>query len=155
VSSDNRSGVCVTGKVRYADEQDAAVALERVRAARAERPDGHPPERVFYPCEHCDGWHLSSRPPKLALADPPPRADGETWQEYAHRLERRIKEQRDQLEQINQLRADAGNRHERKRIALLQASLGRMTERWEKERAARIGLVNAMAEMRGSEDVAA
>lgn len=142
-ATDNREGTCPTGKVRYANDVEAAIALERVREARAARPDDSPPERIFYPCGHCNGWHLSSRPPEL---DPPPaaKADGETWEEYAHRLEQRIKKQRDHLDELNALRADAGNRHERKRIAHLQAALGRMTERWDEERQARLGLVEAM-----------
>lgn len=78
-----------------------------------------------------------------AELDPPPPAkgDGETWEEYAHRLERRIKEQRDQIAAINALRADAGNRAERKRIDHLRWSLGRMTERWEKEKRDRLGIL--------------
>lgn len=143
MGEDNREGVCTTGKVRYADDVQASIALERVRAQRLERPDDQPPERIFYSCQYCDGWHLSSRPPEL---DPPPaaKADGETWEEYAHRLERRIKEQRDHIAAINALRADAANRAERKRIDHLRYSLGLMTERWEAERVARLGLVDAL-----------
>lgn len=141
MSEDNRSGTCVSGKVRYADEENAATALERVRVARALRPDGNPPERVFYYCPRCEGWHLSSKPPELH-AEHLPKGDGETWEEYAHRLERRIKEQRDQLESLNELRADAGNRAERKRIARLHTALGRMTEDWEREREQKHGLVS-------------
>lgn len=148
------AGSCVTGKVRYADAETAAAALERVRAARAERPDGRPPERQFYACVRCEGWHLSSKPPRLDF-DAVVRDDGESWEAYAGRLERRIKGQRDHLEAINELRADAGNRQERKRIATLQLALGRITERWHVEREARIGLVAAVkAAERGRLDAA-
>lgn len=141
MTTDNRSGTCVTGKVRYENDQEAAVALERVQAARAERPDGHPPERIFYACRAgCGGWHLSSQPPSLG-PEHAAKGDGETWEEYAHRLEQRVKEQRDVLAAINVLRADAGNRHERKRIEHLTFALGRMTERWEKEKAAKMALL--------------
>lgn len=146
MGSDNRNGECITGKVRYADEENATAALERVKEARAARPDGKAPERIFYFCSECDGWHLSSRAPDL-MAEHQRKGDGETWEEYAHRLERRIKEQRDQLAGINALRADAGNRHERKVIEGLRASLGRMTERWERERMQREGLVRRLAEI--------
>jgi hypothetical protein len=143
VSEDNRSGTCVSEKVRYADEEQAAIALERVRQARLQRPDRNPPERVFYYCPRCEGWHLSSRPPMIAPG-PQPKLAGETWEEYAHRLERRIKEQRDQLESINQLRADAANRAERKRITALRYALGRMTERWESERSQKFALLEKL-----------
>ena len=143
MSEDNRDGVCTTGKVRYADDVQASIALERVRAARLERPDDQPPERIFYACRYCDGWHLTSRAPDLD-PPPPPRGSGETWEEYAHRLERRIKEQRDHIAAINELRADAANRAERKRIDHLRYSLGLMTERWEAERVARLGLVDVL-----------
>lgn len=140
---DNREGTCVTEKVRYADDVQAAIALERVRATRLERPDDQPPERIFYECRHCSGWHLSSRPPEI---EPPPaaKADGETWEEYAHRLERRIKAQRDHIAEVNVLRADAANRAERKRIDHLRYALGRMTERWERERRDRVALVEVL-----------
>lgn len=144
---DNSTGYCVTGKVRYADDIQASIALERVRLVRARKVEDKPPERTFYECPHCDGgWHLTSKPPAL---DPPPaeKADGETWEEYAHRLERRIKMQRDTLEQINLLRADAGNRAERKRIDRLTVALGRMTERWEKEKEDKRGLIAKLDEL--------
>lgn len=145
MNEDNREGVCVTGKVRYADDVQAAIALERVKEARAARPDRKPPERLFYFCRECDGWHLSSKPPPLA-PEPPPKHDGETWAEYARRLEIRIKLQRDQLEAINQLRADAGNRTERKRIERLLRELGVMAERNAKMREANAALIARVRE---------
>lgn len=69
------------------------------------------------------------------------RSDGESWEDYAHRLERRIKEQRDQLESVNRYRETNGNRADRKKIARLRFALGRMTERWEHEVTNREALV--------------
>lgn len=146
MGSDNSSGSCVTAKVRYDNDYEASVALERVREARVARPDGNPPERQFYFCGECDGWHLSSKPPLLG-PEPPAKHDGETWAEYALRLERRIKEQRDQLESINALRADAGNRAERKRIEFLLFTLGKLTEKHQRERTARLALVHRVREL--------
>lgn len=144
MSADNRTGTCPTGKVRYETEADARAALARVKEARAERPDGRAPERDYYPCERgCGGWHLTSRAPDLTQ-DESPKADGETWESYARRLERRIKEQRDMLRHVNELRADAGNRAERKRIDRLRYALGNMTERWETEKTMVQGLVRAL-----------
>jgi hypothetical protein len=51
------------------------------------------------------------------------KADGETWEAYAHRLEKRIKEQRDQLLALSELR-DGPQRLHRKRIAHLERLLG-------------------------------
>lgn len=137
-------GECPTGKIRYASEAIAADSLTRVRARRdATKPDEHGPERDFYECPYCQGWHLTSR--ARSLEDPEPlRKDGETWQVYALRLEKRIKEQRDQLERINELRADAGNRAERRRIELLTYALGRLTLRLETTRRAKAALVEAI-----------
>lgn len=75
------------------------------------------------------------------IPEPQLKQDRETWEAYAHRLERRIKEQRDQLAAIHALRGDAGNRAERKRTARLEIALGRMTARWEHERDCRAGLL--------------
>lgn len=153
MSADNRSGTCPTGKVRYETEADARASLARVKEARAERPDGRPPERDYYECQRgCEGWHLTSRPPDLDLPEDE-RDDGESWESYAQRLERRVKEQRDLLRHMNALRADAGNRAERKRITRLRYALGRMTERWETEQAMKRGLVAAI-QMRDDDAVA-
>lgn len=47
------------GKVRYANEREAEVALRRVREAQIAT---HAPARVqrAYPCRSCRGWHLTS-----------------------------------------------------------------------------------------------
>lgn len=109
MSEDNRSDSCPTGKVRYATEEDAAVALDRVQAARAVSPDGRCPERAWYECSNpaCGGWHLTSRSPDLPPEEEP-RGDGETWEAYAHRLERRIKSQRDHLALLRARDEEAG-----------------------------------------------
>lgn len=139
-------GTCPTGKVRYPDEEKAAAALERVRGRRARRPDEFPPERIFYFCRHCQGWHLSSKPPDLKLSEVP-KQDGETWEEYAHRLERRVKEQRELLAHVNEMRSDAGNRHERKRITHLTYALGEMAARFEEERRNKHALLRILREV--------
>lgn len=147
MSEGQPTGVCESGKVRYLTLQDAAIALDRVRAARAAKPDGRAPERAYYECGYCAGWHLTSQASDLEPPEPT-RGDGETWENYALRLERRIKAQRDHLEAINALRADAANRAERKRIDHLLMQLGRMTHRWEGQRAAKIGLAKVYRELK-------
>lgn len=156
MSLGSETGTCITGKVRYQTEADAATALTRVREARRLRPDGHAPERIFYPCGECDGWHLSSRLPKFETDGPQPKQSSETWEEYAHRLERRVFQQRQHIDDIHALREE-GNRHARKKIEGLTAALGRMTARWEKEREQRQGLVEHLRELRAHapEDVQA
>jgi hypothetical protein len=77
------------------------------------------------------------------------KGDGESWEDYARRLERRIKEQRDQLESLNQIHSACGNnRADRKRINNLRFALGKMTERWEKERTNREALVKTVETFR-------
>jgi hypothetical protein len=71
------------------------------------------------------------------------KGDGETWEEYAHRLEHRIKRQRDQLDAMNTVRK-AGNVAARKKIAKLTTALGLMTLRWERERDCRRGLLERL-----------
>ena len=60
-----RAGCAATGKVRYRDGHDAALALKaaRRRRARAEREGAEYQIRVCrkYPCESCGGWHLTSQ----------------------------------------------------------------------------------------------
>lgn len=69
------------------------------------------------------------------------RADGESWETYARRLEVRIKEQRDLLQHLNSLKAEWADRHDRRRIVRMERALGRVTEKWQYEREARISLV--------------
>ena len=60
-----RAACAATGKVRYRDGHDAALALKaaRRRRARAERDGAEHQIRVCrkYPCESCGGWHLTSQ----------------------------------------------------------------------------------------------
>ena len=58
-----------------------------------------------------------------AALDHDAKGDGETWEEYAHRLERRIKQQRDQLRALGDLRNGPQRTH-RRRIAHLEMLLG-------------------------------
>ena len=55
-----------TGKIRYRDGHDAALALKALvrRRSRAECDGATCAIRVCrkYPCESCGGWHLTSRP---------------------------------------------------------------------------------------------
>ena len=60
------------------------------------------------------------------------KGDGETWEDYAHRLEHRVKEQRDHIKRLVELRDEPGDRAARKRIEWLERALGSMTLRWEK-----------------------
>lgn len=141
------SGSCASKKVRYETDLDAAIALRRVRAVRSARPDGLPEECAFYECTFCQGWHLTSQPQPVIL-EPFARDDGETWESYARRLERRVKEQRDQLVDLQTLRRELGNRQTRRQIERLESALGKMTYRWEWERDRRKGLERHLASKR-------
>lgn len=57
-------------------------------------------------------------------------------EEYLRILERRIKDQRDQIESLTKLREDADNRQDRKRIAKLEGSLGRAMLKIEEQKKA-------------------
>lgn len=81
-------------------------------------------------------------------ATPLTKGDGETWEAYAHRLERRIKEQRDHIKALNVLYADNGNRADRKKINRLKRALVAVTENWQREREARIALVRTVGELK-------
>ena len=52
------------------------------------------------------------------------KGDGETWEDYAHRLEARIKQQRDHIKNLTALRAP-GDIKARNRIATLERLLGK------------------------------
>lgn len=49
---------CRTGKRRYRDKLDAAMALSSTQSPRAR---GDRREARSYKCPHCKGWHLTSR----------------------------------------------------------------------------------------------
>jgi len=57
----------VSGKIRYRDGHQAALALKRLRrkAARADLDGAQHSIRVRrkYFCGSCGGWHLTSQPP--------------------------------------------------------------------------------------------
>lgn len=152
------TGGCNTGKVRYDTEAAALAALVRVRGYRLEHPDGKDAETHFYVCRVCEGWHLSSNPVAGHGSDFMPEHSlrtGETWENYAHRLERRIKEQRAQLLSLQALGHGASNRDSRRRIQSLVVALGAMTERWEAEVRNREALVERIRVMRGRDLVRA
>lgn len=66
---------------------------------------------------------------------------GESWEDYARRLERRIKDQRDHIKSLAALHKGNGNRADRKKVASLRSALATITEKWSREREARIALV--------------
>lgn len=62
-----RRAVCaVTGKVRYRDGHDAALALKRARRLRAKAELAGAAHQIWvcrkYACASCGGWHLTSQP---------------------------------------------------------------------------------------------
>lgn len=60
--------------------------------------------------------------------------EGESWEQYAHRLEERIKRQRDEIEKLYAERPPgAGNKWTRKKVVELERALGKWVARWEKE----------------------
>lgn len=137
---------CRTGKVEYPTESSALEGLRRVRKKRIENPDGQDPESGIYPCDHGDHWHLTSSEIHLNdITSERERRDGETWENYAGRLEKRIAEQRSQILSLHALGHGASNnRSSRKRINALVIALGRMTENWENERRSRIALTEKL-----------
>lgn len=52
------------------------------------------------------------------------KGDGETWEDYAHRLEVRIKHQRDEIDSLQALRGYPASKADRRRIAHLERLLG-------------------------------
>lgn len=141
---------CSTGKVRHATEAVALEALARVRRDRIATGDPDPPESRIYICARCNGWHLTST--DLSYRDLEPireRSDGEAWEAYAKRLERRIAEQRAQILSLLALgHGAAHNRASRKRVEALTVALGHMTERWENERRNREEVVRQIDALR-------
>lgn len=57
-----------------------------------------------------------------------PGLPGESWEDYAHRLERRIKEQRDHITRIQTRGDEHRNKWTRARVAQLERALGRACE---------------------------
>ncbi len=79
------------------------------------------------------------------------KGDGETWEAYAHRLEQRIKAQRDHIRSISELRDKPGDKKARARIELLERSLGRMTARFYRERESREAVTGQLSPLRDLE----
>lgn len=145
----NRGVRCRTGKIRHPSETGALEALVRVRKERFASDDGRLPESRIYLCRDCGGWHLTST--DLHPSDLEPvreRKDGEPWEIYAKRLERRVAEQRTHIVSLHALGAGATNRAMRRRVPALLVALGRMTERWDNERRNREELVRQLDELR-------
>lgn len=136
---------CVTGKRRYPSEASALESLMRVREERIGSGEERIPENRIYFCDRCNGWHLSSRELHPAdLQEVKEKGDGETWHQYARRLEKKIAAQRSQLVSLLALGHGAGNRENRKRIPALLIALGRQSERANAERQHRIALVETL-----------
>lgn len=57
-----RFAACPTGKVRYATERRAQKALLDAKIANAVHGDHTRREQRSYRCQHCPGYHLTSRP---------------------------------------------------------------------------------------------
>lgn len=146
-----RPNKCESKKVRYRTEADAVAALIEVRKKRVRDADPHDPENHLYPCTRCEGWHLSSTEVFRRTNSFPENltrnGTNESWEDYAHRLEFRIKEQRGQLMSIQALGHGSNNRASRQRIQSLVIALGHMTELWEKERRNRQAVVARLAEL--------
>ena len=60
-----RAVCAATGKVRYRDGHDAALALKSARRRRARAEQDGAEHRIWvcrkYACESCGGWHLTSQ----------------------------------------------------------------------------------------------
>lgn len=57
-------GTCVSTKLRFPDEEEAALALEEVRAKRRRQkmPEARIEKRYYGPCKLCrGGYHLTSK----------------------------------------------------------------------------------------------
>lgn len=136
---------CGSGKVRYPSEPEALDAMMRVRKERVRNGETRTPENRIYYCEQCEGWHLSSRElHPLDLAQMRERGDGEPWDVYAKRLERKIADQRSQIVSLLALGHAGSNRDLRKRVPTLLTALGQMTERWQGERRTRENLTEIL-----------
>lgn len=131
-----------SAKIRHPTESDALAALMRVREERITNREDRVPENRIYFCDDCEGWHLSSREldPYL-LNTVPPRGDGEPWDVYTRRLEKKIATQRSEITSLLALGHGGGNRELRKRIPALLKALARTSERCEAERIHRENLV--------------
>ena len=140
---------CGTGKHRYATEADAIEGLVRVRRERVTTADPRSHESHLYPCDRCEGWHLSSTSVRLdpALPSDIEKRNGEPVEMHIRRLQNRIKEQRAQILSLLATGNGATNRESRKRIASLTMSLARVTELWQEERRNREALVERIQKL--------
>lgn len=84
-------------------------------AAASSSPDDHK-RGVGY---HSEGLGVASAAPA------PAKGDGEMWEDYAHRLEARIKQQRGHIKNLTELRKVPGDMKARNRIASLERLLGK------------------------------
>lgn len=136
---------CGSRKFRYATESDAIDGLMRVRTERIASGASRPPENRLYFCERCGGWHLTSKDlHPHDLEGVRERGGGESWEEYAKRLERKIAAQRGELVSLLALGHGGGNRELRKRIPALLIALAQITERWQSERQNRQALTEIL-----------
>lgn len=79
--------------------------------------------------------------------EPFPGKPGETWEQYAHRLERRIKAQRESLNHHHMLRSD-GNKHARLKINALERALGRAALAADRRKEQRDGVIERLEELK-------
>lgn len=137
---------CPSGKARHATEAAAIEALIRVRKKRARAGEQRPHESHLYPCERCEGWHLSSNVMLMTreLLPEKPQLPNEETRLYVRRLENRIAEQRSQILSLLATGNSASNRETRRRIAGLSAALARVTELWQQECRNREALVERL-----------
>lgn len=82
------------------------------------------------------------------MTDSEVRGDGESWEDYARRLERRVKQQREHINALQTIHSGKGNKADRKRLRALEATLGSMTLRWERQREATHALADLLARER-------
>lgn len=101
-------------------DRRAANDSERARVANARDSRNAGDERPVQPAARSDAACVHSP----AANSYESKGDGETWEAYAHRLEGRIKQQRDHIKNLVELR-EPGDIHARKRIAYLERILGR------------------------------
>ena len=80
-----------------------------------------------------DQRNLSALPLDVPRLENTHREDGETWESYARRLEKRIKAQRDHIVSLHEVHAQCSNRANRKRMAHLEAALGRAALRIDRQ----------------------
>lgn len=130
-------GSCRVALQKALDAFEQGWPPQTASGGRASAPNPQPP-----PLPAVEGKDSDSDPSTVLT-----KRDGETWDAYAHRLEYRIKAQRDHLKSVTALIKGKGNRADRKKVERLKSALALVTEKWSREREARIALVRTVSEM--------